>query len=147
MISMIGLVEGLHERFATIDVTVEGRQLTFVDGRNMQIGEPRSVQAFPFLYTLMDRGEDASAGNVMADRDWLIHRVVFKFLPGNTSDTTELQLLTIRDALPAAVYADRRLNNRLVRGYATIDRVEAGYDIIGDTLHRVLDFYSNTLRK
>lgn len=137
------VLTALHVAFSTASVVVDADLITFVSGQNMQIGEPSAVHRAPFLYSLVDRWEDKSAGRVPAADYSGFHRVAFKYLPGTeTAAKSERQLIALLPALVEAVNSDKRLGGLLVRGYARIIRAEAGYDLVGSTVHRVLDLYS-----
>jgi hypothetical protein len=127
------VVEGLHERFATVEGIV-----------GIQLGEPASIQATPYLYTLLDEVERTQAGQMTMMRYRSLHRLCF-----DTQDmeAAEAQLAGYVNAVPASVDADPQLTGRITGGLARISQGRATWVKLNGTLFRCLDYTSDVLEK
>jgi len=136
--SALTVYQGLEERFRT----VSGLQ-------NIILWEPTAAHALPALYTALERFErpmasQPPADNVTAMRYFFTHRLVIQW---QDNAAAEMQLLTLLNAIPAAVDADPKLGNRITSGNARISDGIAAYIKIGDTLYRIVDYTGEVLEK
>lgn len=131
--SALTMYQGLEERFKTV------AGLT-----NILLGEPTSVHATPMIYTVLASFERSQHGQVTAMRYTFMHRLVIQWIANPEAD---MQLLTLLNAIPAAIDVSPTLGGRIVEGLAKVTRGDPGYAPIGKTLYRVCDFTSDVLEK
>ncbi|MFZ1484022.1 MAG: hypothetical protein WAS36_03340 [Candidatus Saccharimonadales bacterium] len=131
--SYSAILAGLNERFATVPTIA--RVLDY---------EPTSIQAFPTLYSLLDRVEYLPAGQVRATRYRVLHRLCLRW---QDNERAEEQLVPYVDSLAAAIRADPRLGGRITSGLATVVEAQGTFVVIGGALLRCLDLYTETLVK
>lgn len=129
------IVDALHVRFATVAA---------LSGKPMLKYEPRSIQATPMIYTLLDRFRRERAGQLTAMHYRILHRLVLQW---QENEQSELELMPFVHSIPHSVDQDPTLAGLLVKGLAHIDDAESGFVIISNTKYRCLDFYSNVLAK
>ena len=132
-LSYANIIDGLNERFATVTGIV--RILDY---------EPTSIQAFPTLYSLLDRVEYLPAGQVTATRYRVLHRLCLRW---QDNERAEQELIPFVDSLAAAIRADPHLGGRITRGMATAVEAQGTFVVIGGALLRCLDLYTETLVK
>jgi hypothetical protein len=106
--------------------------------------EPTSIQAYPTLYSLLDKVERSSQGQLVIMRYRILHRLCFRWVD---NETAEAHLIPFVNSIPAAVDQDPMLGGALPLGIARISEIQAVFVEIGGTLHRALDFYSDVLEK
>jgi hypothetical protein len=126
---LAAVIEGLHERYATVDGIV-----LFLDY------EPRAVQNTPLIYSLLDNLRRAPAGN-MVQETYRIRSTVC--LPWGDPEAAEASVQAFTDAIPAAVDAAPRLGGRAKD--AIIQEADAGWRTINQVEFRVVDFYAVVL--
>lgn len=131
--SYAGVIEGLHERFATVPGIA-----AILDY------EPSSVQVSPLLYSVLDRVELGRMGQVRTYRYYILHRLLIRWQDGSAA---ERELIPFVNAIPAAVSADPHLGGRLGNGIAEIESIDALWTKIAGVEYRTLDFMSNVLEK
>ena len=131
--SYSAILAGLNERFATVPTIA--RVLDY---------EPTSIQAFPTLYSLLDRVEYLPAGQARATRYRVLHRLCLRW---QDSERAEEQLVPYVDSLAAAVRADPHLGGRIASGLAQVVEAQGTFVVIGGVLLRCLDLYTETLVK
>lgn len=128
------ILAGLHARLKTVTGL-----------RAILDYEPESVQAAPFLYSLLDEtARPLPAGQQQSVRYRYLHRVVIDW-----TDPAAAERLVRRytDAIPNAIAADPTLGGVVTRGFASVVDQAAGFVVINKVLVRVLDSYSETLVK
>lgn len=126
------VLEGLHERFATIE------------GLSIGDGEPTSVQVFPYMYSLFDRFERSQAGSVTVMRYYTIHRLCIQWQDTHVAEQT---LRLYLDRIPASIDADPKLNGRINSGLATMIEASSGWFVLSQSKMRIVDFTSHVLVK
>lgn len=136
--SALTVYQGLEERFRT----VEGL-------RNIILGEPTATHDLPCLYTALEGFDRVLGGLPPADNLTgmtyrFAHRLVIRW---QDRPEAEEELISFVNSIPAAVDADATLGHRLGRGNARISAGLAGFQKIGGTEYRVLDFLSEVLEK
>ena len=131
--SYADVVDGLHERFATVSGI--GPVLDYA---------PTSVPADKTLFSSLDSFEIVRSGQVIAYRYRIRHRLVI-YWQDNAAAEESLQPFV--NSIPAAVDADPHLGARLTAGYAQITSGDAGWFDVGGTDYRYVDFYSTVLDK
>jgi hypothetical protein len=132
-VSYQSVLEGLHERFAT----VEGIKVL------LQY-EPTSVQVFPTLYSVLDSFEVERRGQVRAVTYRTLHRLVFRW---QDNEQALAEMIPYVDSIPEAVEEDKHLGGRLVAGLAEITDGEVMFVSIGGADLLALDFYSSVVEK
>jgi hypothetical protein len=124
------IVEGLHERFATIT------------GLHIILDhEPASIHDTPTLYTLTKRYRKIEKAGVVVETFEFTHRLIVD----SAENTTAEPLL--RALIPEVSYCverDPQLGNRINKGRAFVEEGIAGYSRINGTTYRVMDFTSFT---
>jgi hypothetical protein len=127
------VLEGLHERFATVEGIAACLDY-----------EPKSVQTFPLLYSMLDTMEITRTGQVKGRTYRTLHRLLFKW---QDNEQALAQMIPYVDSIPDAVDADKHLGGRVTSGLAVIDECEAMFVTIGGVECLALDFYSTVLVK
>lgn len=146
--SLAIVIEGLHERFATV-LNNRGRHaiLDFIP-----TSPQKPITLFSELQSF-ERGSDGkpAAGQVTAMRYRVAHRVLVRL---QESSVAEDEIVPLVNQLCAAVDADPKLGGRLnggsagyLGGLTRISDGEAGFLVIGGAEYRVLTIYSDTLEK
>jgi hypothetical protein len=102
--------------------------------------EPRSIQTSPTLYTLFDRFQRDTSGQITAMKLRLLHRICVQW---QDNEESERELLTFVHALPYRVDNDPTLGGLITKGIARISDGESGFVIISGTKYRSLDFFSD----
>lgn len=136
--SALTVYNGLAVRFATVSGL-----------KAIILGEPTAAHETPCLYTAFERFERPMTGsppadNLVAMRYFFTHRLVIRW---QDNAEAELTLLTLLNAIPAAVDADPHLGGVLNKGVARISNGIAGFALIGSTKYRVVDYGSDVLEK
>lgn len=131
--SYADVVEGLHERLATVSALKV--VLDYV---------PTSVQDCPIVWSALDSMKVTRSGQVRAVTYRTLHRVAVRW---QDNEQAELEVIPLVDAIPAAVEADPHLGGRLVSGFAEIDECQLQWGTIGGIEYRLLDFYSTVVEK
>ena len=130
--SYTNVVEGLHERFAT--VTSLKVILDY---------EPNSIQTTPLLYSILDGFERRVDGTVTVTRWRTMHRLL---LPVQKPEQAEEDLATLVMSIVEAVESSPKLGGRLRPGDAQIISGDAGFLEMGTgNWYRRLDFYSEVV--
>ena len=109
--------------------------------QSIMLGEPTGSIETPAIYTVFLRMEIEGrsvppARNLDSTVYIFIHRIVIQFVDNAAA---EMQLLSLIDAIPDAIYADPRLGGALAIGIAQIPSGDAGFIRVGDVLYRVFD--------
>lgn len=131
--SALTVYQGLEERFRT----VHGLQNTI-------LGEPTAAHTLPCLYTALEHFERTQSGQVTAMHYFFTHRLVIAW---QDNEQAEMQLLTLLNLIPAALDQDAQLGQRLPMGFAKITDGVAGFQEIGGTKYRIVDYTCNVLEK
>lgn len=135
MTTYTDILDGLHERFLTIPGLDANRILPY---------EPTSADSQPLLYSLFDRYELTSAGQLDKHTFRILHRVCVTW---QDNEGAELLLMPFLASVPAAIHADMRLGGRLTEGYARIVEATGVFVVIGGVLCRAYDFTSESFYK
>jgi hypothetical protein len=106
--------------------------------------EPTTVQVSPLMYSLLDSVEVTRAGQVMAYRYHIMHRLM---VPLQNNPQAEQILIPYVNSIPAAIDADPHLGTVLTNGIATIESIDAVFVTFAGVVFRALNFYSNVLEK
>lgn len=140
--SYVTVRDGLHERFATIP----GLAQYGPDGQIVNIlpYAPTSIHILPTLYTVLDRFERATAGQVTVMRYRLLHRYVVAW---QDDAVAESQIDALINALGAAVDADPQLGGRIPSGLAQIVEGQGLFYKLSGTVYQALDCYSAVVEK
>jgi hypothetical protein len=77
-------------------------------------------------------------------RYYFVHRLMLRW---QDFAQAEMQLITMVNLIPAAIDADQKLGGRIPDGLATISDGVSGFDTIGETKYRIVDYTSSTLEK
>ncbi len=136
--SAVTVWQGLEERFRTIDGL-----------KAIVLGEPTTISVTPLLYAGYANNNQLLRSNAPARNiDGIEHvfavRLVFDY---QENAQAEMQLLTMSDAVPAAIADDPRLGGRLNGGLARISDVVSGFDTIAQKRYRVLDYTCSVIEK
>lgn len=129
------IVDGLHIRFRTVDGLERAPLLMY---------EPTSIQQTPTLYTLLDRVDRSTSGQVQASLYRILNRIVFQWVD---NEKAEEELMPYVDSVPLAVEADPQLGGIISSGFAKMPEVVAVFVSIGGTLYRALDCYAEVTDK
>lgn len=129
---------GLEERFKTV-----------ADLRNIILGEPTAAHDLPCLYTAFEGFDRVLGGLPPADNLTgmtyrFVHRLLIRW---QDRSEAEEELLHFINSIPAAVDAEPTLGGRITRGNARISEGLAGFQMVGDTKYRAIDFFSTVLEK
>src|SRR5690348_12912083 len=137
--SITAIIDYLH---ASVFPLVAGLPQVNEDGEiiNLLKYEPRSIQTSPTLYTLFDRFQRETSGQITAMKLRLLHRICVQW---QDNEESERELLTFVHALPAAVDQNPTLGGLITKGIARISDGESGFVIISGTKYRSLDFFSD----
>lgn len=127
------VLEGLHERFATVPGIVA--ILNYA---------PTAFHDTPLLYSLLDKVTISRSGQVRARKYRILHRLVVRW---QDNEQAEQQIIPLVDSIPDAVDADQHLGGRLASGFAEITEIEGVWVTVGGTEYRALDFYSTVIEK
>lgn len=108
--------------------------------------EPKSIQAYPTIYSLLDSFEcvDRAGSPVKRTHYRTQHRLCLRWQDPAAAET-DVRVYT--DAIIAAIDADPRLGGALTNGIAVITGGDTGWQTIGGTECRVVDFYTDVLEK
>lgn len=129
------VIEGLHERYATVAA---------LRGKPLLAYEPQSIQETPTLYSLLASFERSQAGQITAMRYRVMSRLILQW---QDQEQAELALLPFVNSIPAAVDQDQTLGGRVNSGLARIADAETGFVIISQIKYRCIDFYADVLTK
>jgi hypothetical protein len=127
------VVEGLHERFATVKGI-----MAILDY------EPKAIQTTPTLYSLLDRFDRSQEGQLTVMKYRVLNRLCIQW---QDNEQAERQLAKFVNPLPASIDKDPKLGGRVSRGMAWVTEAPTGFFSIGDTTYRVLDMYVEVLTK
>jgi len=132
------IYQGLEERFRTIPWL-----------RNIILGEPTAAHELPCLYTGFDRAEfpltnAPPARNQNIDTYFFLHRLMIRW---QDNEAAEMQLITWLNDIPNAIRADPKLSGRLYGGIAHISNGVSGFQTVGDTKYRIVDYTSKIIEK
>lgn len=130
------VVDGLHERFATV---------AGIDSQALLKYEPEVVEQTPLLYTLLDGFARDNAGQVTMMRYRILNRLVLQWQGNN--ELSEQELMSFVHSIPAAVDADPTLGARITMGLAKVSEGQSGFVIISSTKYRCLDFFVEATTK
>ncbi|MDD5059303.1 MAG: hypothetical protein PHQ60_15710 [Sideroxydans sp.] len=126
------VVEGLHERFATVSAL-----------KAVLDYEPNSVQTTPLLYSILDGFERRVEGTVTYTTWRTLHRLL---IPYQKPAQVEEDLAGLVMSIIEAVESSPKLGGRLRPGDAQIVSGDADFIEIGDgNWYRRLDFYSQVV--
>jgi len=125
------IVQGLHERFATLSAL-----------KVVLDYEPTSIQDSPLLYSILDGFTRQVQGTHVRTTYRTLHRLCIRWQDPAIAEEMVEQLV---DAIPEVLEADPRLGARVRPGDAQIVRGEAGWARIGETTVRIIDFYSEVI--
>lgn len=127
------VVDGLHERFAT----VSGIELLLKY-------EPTSLQKLPAIYTLLDSYTREYEGHsqLVSVHYRILNRLCIRW---QDNEKSELELMPFVNSIASAVDADPHLGGRLTAtgGKAKITDATSGWFPVGDTVYRILDIYAD----
>lgn len=126
------ILDGLHERFATIPALGANRILPY---------EPTSADDNPKLYSMFADWRLERQGQVDKHIYRVLHRVVTSL---QDNEGVELLLMPFLEWIPAAIHTDPRLGDRLNEGYAECVEATGVYVIIGGVTCRAYDFTSES---
>lgn len=127
------IAEALHVRFRLVD------GLEF-----FQIGEPKTIQRTPMIYTLLFDYEPTQSGQVLSEIYTFMHRLVLSFA---NPEQAELQLMGFVPALQHVIEADPMLDGTLESGASIMDRGQPGFTFIANTPYRIVDFKTRAVVK
>jgi len=127
------VLEGLHERLATVDGPVD--VLAYA---------PTAIHDTPLIWSLLDNMEIKRSGQVKSKHYRILHRLVVRW---QDNEQAEQEIIPYVDSIPEAVEADPHLGGRLVSGYAEITECQAGWITVAGVEYRNLDFYSTVIEK
>lgn len=127
------VLEGLHERFATIASIAA-----------ILPYEPTALHSYPTLYSMLDDFDVTRRGQVVAIRYRILHRLLFRW---QDNERALAELAPYVNDLIDAVAADPHLGGRLTNGYSEIVDGETVFAVIGGTECLALDVYSETVEK
>lgn len=102
--------------------------------------EPTSVQDSPLIYTVLDSFTREHTGTVVQMRYRIRSRLCIRW---QNPEYAEGTLITLTNAIPQAIDADRRLGG-VVRS-AGVQAGDAGWVSIGGVEYRSLDFWVDVL--
>lgn len=142
-VSYSDVIEGLHERFLTID----GFPAYNEDGVliNLLAYEPAVVQHTPMIYSLLVGFERVKSGQLTEMRYRILHRLLIQW---QDNEEAELELMPLVQRVPASVDLDPTLGGRVTLGSgAFVGRGESGFTTISTTKYRCLDFISTVSTK
>lgn len=126
------IIAGLHACFATVPGIA-----------GIGLGEPQSIPATPYLYTLLDDVE-RTPGQLVTMRYRSLHRLCFAT---QDAEAAEAELAGFVTALPGAVDADAQLGGRITAGLAQLTRGQATWVKLNGSLYRCLDYTSEVVEK
>lgn len=126
------VLEGLHERFAT------------VEGINAILGYAPNAIEPPTMFSLFERDEEEEKGQIVHTTYWTRHYLCFQW---QDNEQAETELRPYIGLVRAALRADPRLGGRVNSGWANIPEVIGDFITIGDILYRTLEFVSKVLVK
>ena len=137
------IIEALHE---TVFVSVPGLAQRNEAGEviNLLQYEPRVIHTSPVLYTLLDKFDRDTSGQVTAMKYRLLHRMVFQWQDNAES---EAAMLGYVHSVPHALDLDPTLGGMLAKGLARISDAQSGFVVISNTKYRCLDFFSSITSK
>lgn len=123
------------------------RYLRTVPGvRAVLTSEPRAVQTWPVIYTLLDEVPNEVTGQVESRYYGMIHRLT---VPWQDNDRAEDEITKLIDpifnTLRRAFWT--RLDNLVPSGTLSIGTVRAGFLPIAGVLYRVVDYPVSVLVK
>jgi hypothetical protein len=137
------IIDYLHD---TVFVSVPGLAQRNEAGEviNLLQYEPRVIHTSPVLYTLLDKFDRDTSGQVTAMKYRLLHRMVFQWQDNAESESA---MLSFVHSVPAAFDLDPTLGGRLEKGVARIAEAASGFVVISNTKYRCLDFFSSIVSK
>lgn len=129
--SALTVWQGLEERWRTIDGL-----------RSIILGSPTGDLDLPGLYTAYSQfarplRNAPPASNLTGMNHTFVARLVIRFVEYEQS---EMQLITLLDAIPDAIDRDPRLGSRLNNGMAYCSAGITGFAAIGDVEYRIVDY-------
>ena len=130
--SYTDVVEGLHERFATV-----------TDLKAILDYEPNSVQTWPLLYSILDGFERRVEGTITYTTWRTLHRLL---IPYQKPAQVEEDLAPLVMSIIEAVESSPKLGGRLRPGDAQIVSGDADFIEIGEgNWYRRVDLYSQVV--
>jgi len=130
-VSYATIVEGLHERFATVTAL-----------KVILDHEPTAVHATPLLYSILDGFERRVDGLTVRTVYRTVHWLLIAW---QDSETAEEQLRSLVDAIAQAVEAEPKLGGKVRPGDAQIVSGDAGWATVGNTEYRAVGFRSEVV--
>ncbi len=131
--SYTSVLEGLHERFATVEGIV-----------SILPYSPTAIHDTPTLFSMPDEGQVHRSGQVKAREYRTNHYLVFRW---QDSEQATQELLPFLDSIPAAVDADPHLGGRLNGGMARVDEWEIMWLTVGSVDYIAIRFYSTVMER
>ena len=136
--SALTMYQGLEERYRTIDGL-----------RSILLGSPTGDLDLPGLYTAYGQFDRPlrnapPASNLTGMGHVFISRLVIRFVDYAQS---EMELITLLDAIPDAIDRDPRLGGRLAGGMAYCGDAQTGWAEIGGVTYRIVDYTIRILEK
>ena len=134
----------------TVYTALEAKFQAIPGLKAVMLGEPTAIQTAPALYTALESwgsilpGEPQFRSVQNGTRYTFTHRLIVKW---QDNDAAERELLSLVDAIPAAINSDPHLSGALSAGGAKILTGEAGFVTIAKTLYRIVDYTSTVLEK
>lgn len=127
-------------------------QLTLADIDGLHavvLGEPTATHDLPCLYVAY-QGFTRPLRNTPPARNLtgMIHSFVLRLvIRWQDREIAEAQLLALLDAIPDAIDDDPRFGNTITKGLGYIDAGTTGYQEIGGTTYRIVDYTLTVLEK
>jgi hypothetical protein len=136
--SALTMWQGLEERFRSVDGL-----------RGVVLGNPTGDMDLPALYTVYRQftrplRNAPPASNLTGMNHVFLARLVIRFVDYAQS---EMELITLLDAIPDSIDRDPRLGGRLAGGMAYCSDGITGLAGIGDVQYRVVDYTIKILEK
>lgn len=141
-VSYAEVVEGLHERFVTIDDFPKYNSAGALV--NILAYEPKVIHSTPTLYTLLDSFERVRSGQLTVMKYRILHRLVLQW---QDNEPSEAALMPFVHSIPASVDRDPTLGGRITMGLAGISDAATGFVVISSTKYRCIDFFASASTK
>jgi hypothetical protein len=125
--------EGLAEQIATVDGLA-----------SVILGEPTATHDLPCVYGALNRFTRSQSGQITAMLYEFAIRLVIRW---QDRQEAEAELLSLINAIPAAIDLDPTLGARIPMGLAKITAGDSGFVSIGGVLYRICDFTASVLEK